>query len=52
MPESRTWDNAIVVCDCGSKDTTYLRDDEHDDGVCEVFVCNSCGARIHVELPD
>lgn len=46
------WRGEEVVCECGSKDVVYLADEGHDGGDCEVFRCNSCGKRIHVEMPD
>lgn len=52
-PETATaWNNVPVWCDrCGGA-TDYLKDVDHDDGVCEVFQCRACGARLHNELPD
>ncbi len=46
------WNGVKAKCDCGSEDVESLGDRDHDDGTCEVFKCNVCGARWHDELPD
>lgn len=47
-----SWSEPVHCPDCDSDDTTYLRDEESGDATYEVFVCEKCGRRIYVELPD
>lgn len=46
------WSGATVKCDCGSLRVEYVKDVDHDDGSCEVFKCEDCGASFHIEMPD
>jgi len=50
---TKTWDGTkLKQCKCGADNWNYIGDEDHDDGVCEVFKCAACGQRIHIELPD
>lgn len=51
-PPVHDWEGATVKCTCGSFDVKYIEDRDHDMGTCEVFKCQSCGKRIHIEMPD
>lgn len=47
------WNGAKVICDwCKSELVESKGDVDHDDGVCEVFHCLTCGHQWHDELPD
>ena len=49
---TKAWDGGTVKCDCGSTNVEYVKDSDHDGGTCEVFRCQDCHTRIHIELPD
>ena len=46
------WNGVKAVCECGSENTKYIKDVDHDDGTCEVIKCLDCGKSWHNELPD
>jgi hypothetical protein len=52
---TKDWAGRDLTCTCGSTDSVYVEDHDHDGASCQVFQCKACSMRIHshrIELPD